>query len=43
MNSIYMKDVNIGKDWTKKQQGEQRILRVALQARRDETDRNRDE
>ena len=37
-----MMDVYIGKDWTKKQQGEQRILRVALQARREEADRNRD-
>ena len=37
-----MKDVYIGKDWTKKQQGEQRILRVALHARREESDGNRD-
>ena len=42
MNCRSMKDVYIGKDWTKKQQQEQRILRVALQERRDESDRNRD-
>ena len=42
MNSRSMKDVYIGKDWTKKQQREQRILRVALQERREESDRNRD-
>ena len=42
MNCRSMKDVYIGKDWTKKQQREQRILRVALQERRDESDRNRD-
>ena len=35
-----MKDVYIGKDWTKKQQREQRILRVALQERREESDRD---
>ena len=42
MNSRSMMDVYIGKDWTKKQQGEQRILRVALQERREESDRNHD-
>ena len=42
MNSRSMKDVYIGKDWTKKQQGEQRMLRVALQARREESGRNQD-
>ena len=42
MNIRSMKDVYIGKDCTKKQQGEQRILRVALQERREESDRNRD-
>ena len=38
MNCRSMKDVYIGKDWTKKQQREQRILRVALQERREESD-----
>ena len=42
MNSRSMKDVYIGKDWIKKQQREQRILRVALQERREESDRSRD-
>ena len=42
MNCRSMKDVYIGKDWTKKQQREQRILRVALQERREESDRSRD-
>ena len=42
MNSRSMKDVYIGKDWTKKQQGEQRMLRVSLQARREESGRNQD-
>ena len=42
MNSRSMNDAYIGKDWTKIQQGEQRILRVALQVRREESDRNRD-
>ena len=35
MNCRSMKGVYIVKDWTKKQQREQRILRVALQERRD--------
>ena len=42
MNSRSMNDVYIGNDWTKKQQGEQRILRVALHEGREESDRNRD-
>ena len=42
MNCRSMKDIYIGKDRTKKQQREQRILRVALQERIEESDRNRD-
>ena len=42
MNCRSMKDVYIGKDWTKKQQREQMILRVALRERREESDRSRD-
>ena len=42
MNYRSMKDVYIGKDWPQKQQRERMILRVALQERREESDRSRD-
>ena len=41
-SSRSVKDVYIGNDWTKKQQGEQMIRRVALHAKRKESDGNRD-